>query len=147
MRRRLGAPEPQNVITTDSADYEANIQSFIDEDYDVIVTVGFALGEATLAAATANPDVHFIGVDQFQAGDDFIAGAGLAELREPDLQRGAGGLPGRHRRRQHQRVRRDRRDRRLRHDPAGRQLHARLREWRAQRQSRDINVHAQVHQR
>ncbi len=41
------------------------------------MTVGFALGEATLAAAEANPDVHFIGVDQFQAGDDFIAGAGL----------------------------------------------------------------------
>ncbi len=73
----IGAPEPQAVITTDSADYIANIQSFIDDDYNVIVTVGFALGEATLAAATENPDVHFIGVDQFQAGDDFIAGAGL----------------------------------------------------------------------
>ena len=34
------------------------------------MTVGFALGEATLAAAEANPDIHFIGVDQFQAGDD-----------------------------------------------------------------------------
>lgn len=73
----IGAPEPQSVITTDSADYVTNIQSFVDEDYDVIVTVGFALGEATLAAATENPDVHFIGVDQFQAGDDFLAGAGL----------------------------------------------------------------------
>jgi basic membrane protein A len=73
----IGAPEPQSVITTDSADYVANIQSFVDEDYDIIVTVGFALGEATLAAATENPDVHFIGVDQFQAGDDFLAGAGL----------------------------------------------------------------------
>jgi basic membrane protein A len=74
----VGAPEPQNVITTDSSDYADNIQSFVDEDYDVVVTVGFALGEATLAAATENPDVHFIGVDQFQAGDDFITGAGLA---------------------------------------------------------------------
>jgi basic membrane protein A len=73
----LGAPEPQNVITTDSADYAANINSFVDEGYDVVVTVGFALGEATLAAATENPDVHFIGVDQFQAGDDPVAGAGL----------------------------------------------------------------------
>jgi basic membrane protein A len=74
----VGAPEPQNVITTDSSDYADNIQSFVDEDYDIVVTVGFALGEATLAAATENPDVHFIGVDQFQAGDDFITGAGLA---------------------------------------------------------------------
>ncbi len=73
----LGAPEPANVITTDSSEYAANIQSFVDEEYDVVVTVGFALGEATLTAATENPDVHFIGVDQFQ-GTDFVAGAGLA---------------------------------------------------------------------
>ena len=73
----LGAPEPQSVITTDSSEYEGNIQSFIDEEYDVIVTVGFALGEATAAAAEANPDIHFIGVDQFQAGDDAAAGLGL----------------------------------------------------------------------
>jgi basic membrane protein A and related proteins len=65
----VGAPEPQSVITTDSSEYEGNIQSFIDEDYDVIVTVGFALGEATLAAAEENPDVHFVGVDQFQEND------------------------------------------------------------------------------
>ena len=73
----IGAPEPQNIITTESSEYEANIDSFVSQGYDVIVTVGFALGEATLAAAEANPDTHFIGVDQFQAGDDFIAGAGL----------------------------------------------------------------------
>lgn len=65
----IGAPEPQAVITTDSSDYVANIQSFVDQEYDIIVTVGFALGEATLAAATENPEVHFIGVDQFQAND------------------------------------------------------------------------------
>ena len=65
----LGAPEPQSIITTESSEYESNIQSFVDEDYDVVVTVGFALGEATLAAAEANPDVHFIGVDQFQANE------------------------------------------------------------------------------
>jgi len=73
----IGAPEPQNIITTESSEYETNIDSFVSQGYDVVVTVGFALGEATLAAATENPDVHFIGVDQFQAGDDFIAGAGL----------------------------------------------------------------------
>ena len=73
----IGAPEPRAVITTGSADYETNIQTLIDDDYDLIVTVGFALGAATLAAATENPDVHVIGVDQFQAGEDFITGAGL----------------------------------------------------------------------
>jgi basic membrane protein A len=33
----------------------------------VIVTVGFAMGEATVAAAKKYPNVKFIGVDQFQA--------------------------------------------------------------------------------
>jgi basic membrane protein A and related proteins len=73
----IGAPEPQSIVTTESSEYEGNIQSFIDESYDVIVTVGFALGEATAAAAEENPDVHFIGVDQFQAGDDVVAGLAL----------------------------------------------------------------------
>jgi len=62
----IGAPAPQSIVTTDSADYAANIQSFVDDEYDVIITVGFALGAATLVAATDNPDVHFVGVDQFQ---------------------------------------------------------------------------------
>ena len=35
----------------------------------MIITVGFALGEATAAAAADNPDITFIGVDQFQADD------------------------------------------------------------------------------
>jgi len=34
--------------------------------YDVIVTVGFGLGEASMQAAKAYPDVAFIGIDQFQ---------------------------------------------------------------------------------
>ncbi len=55
------------VETTDSTDYATNISSFTDQGYDVIVTVGFALGEATTAAAAANPETYFIGVDQFQA--------------------------------------------------------------------------------
>ena len=54
------------VETKDAKDYLANIQLFLDKGYDVIVTVGFALGEATVEAAKANPDVKFIGVDQGQ---------------------------------------------------------------------------------
>lgn len=52
------------IITQESADYATNIQSFVDQEYDVIVTVGFALGDATTVAAKANPEVSFIGVDQ-----------------------------------------------------------------------------------
>jgi basic membrane protein A and related proteins len=65
----IGAPAPQNIVTQSSDDYASNIQSFVDQNYDVIITVGFALGAATLEAAQANPDVHFVGVDQFQSND------------------------------------------------------------------------------
>ena len=40
-------------------DYEKNINEFIASDCDLIVTVGFLLGDATAAAATANPDQKF----------------------------------------------------------------------------------------
>jgi len=54
------------VETKDAKDYGANIALFADKGYDVIVTVGFALGEATAEASAKYPDVNFIGVDQFQ---------------------------------------------------------------------------------
>jgi len=55
------------IETTDSKDYAKNIAQFAEAKYDVIVTVGFALGEATQAAGKEYPNVKFIGVDQFQA--------------------------------------------------------------------------------
>jgi basic membrane protein A len=64
----LGA-KVQYIETADSKDYAKNIATFADEKYDVIVTVGFGMGEATVAAAATYPDVDFIGVDQFQAAD------------------------------------------------------------------------------
>ena len=51
-------------MTEDPADYAVNMQTFIDEGYQIIVTYGFALGKATAAAAMENPDVWFIGLDQ-----------------------------------------------------------------------------------
>jgi len=65
----LGLQEGEDVKyieTQDAKDYADNMQQFIDAGYDVIVTVGFALGEATTKAAQENPDIYFIGVDQFQ---------------------------------------------------------------------------------
>jgi basic membrane protein A and related proteins len=64
------------IETVDSKDYTANIGQFLREGYDVIVTVGFLLGEATTIAAKDNPDVSFIGVDQFQ-GEELPNVAGL----------------------------------------------------------------------
>jgi basic membrane protein A len=52
------------IVTQSIADYAANIQTFVDQGFDVIVTVGFLIGTDTAAAAKANPDVTFIGVDQ-----------------------------------------------------------------------------------
>ena len=56
-----------NIVTKDTADYKKNIQQFVDQKYDVIVTVGFLIGTDTLNAAKANPTIQFFGVDQFVA--------------------------------------------------------------------------------
>ena len=61
----LGA-EIKYLEPKDAKEYSQLIDQFVSAKYDVIVTVGFALGDATVAAATANPNVKFIGVDQFQ---------------------------------------------------------------------------------
>jgi basic membrane protein A len=73
--QELGA-RIQYIETTDAKDYAKNIGTFGDEGYDVIVTVGFALGEATRAAAETYPDIQFIGVDQdqFEGTIDNVAG-------------------------------------------------------------------------
>ena len=55
------------IETVDPKDYPTNINQFVSAGYDVIVTVGFLMGEATVAAAQANTGTQFIGVDQFQA--------------------------------------------------------------------------------
>lgn len=47
----------------EQADYEVNINAFIEEGCDIIITVGFLLGDATAAAAEANPDQPFAIVD------------------------------------------------------------------------------------
>jgi basic membrane protein A len=44
-------------------DYEPNINAFIAENCDIIITVGFLLGDGTKAAAEANPDTLFSIVD------------------------------------------------------------------------------------
>ena len=56
----------QYIETTDAKDYEKNISTFAEENYDVIVTVGFNLREATRHAASKYPEVKFIGIDQDQ---------------------------------------------------------------------------------
>jgi basic membrane protein A len=44
-------------------DYAVNITQFMDQDYDMIITVGFLLGEDTATFAEQNPDTNFAIVD------------------------------------------------------------------------------------
>ena len=66
-----GAQDAQNQLGIEAkyleskevADFEKNINAFIAEKCDIIITVGFLLGDATKAAAEANPTVKFSIVD------------------------------------------------------------------------------------
>jgi len=89
----------QYVETKDAKDYAANIDLFVEKNYDVIVTVGFAMGQATVEKAAKYPEINFIGVDQWQAEElanvtgllfpedkaGFMAGALAAQLSETGI--------------------------------------------------------------
>ncbi len=60
----IGAEPPPIVVPLSDADYPLLIQALIDQDFDIIVTAGPNLTAATAAAAKANPDIWFVGVDQ-----------------------------------------------------------------------------------
>lgn len=55
--------EPVVLESTSDADFEPNIEALLDQNCDLIVTVGFLLGDATEAAAIDNPDTNFTIVD------------------------------------------------------------------------------------
>lgn len=95
------------IETIAPTDYANNIQTCIDSGYDAIITVGFLLQDGTLAAAEANPNVYFIGIDQGyenppanlvgvqfredQAG--FLAGALAAQMTQTGTIAGVYGIP------------------------------------------------------
>ncbi len=67
--------EVKYLESTSEADYDPNIQAFLDEGCDIIITVGFLLGDATEAAAQANPDTKFAIVDYaYEAEYDNLLG-------------------------------------------------------------------------
>lgn len=55
--------EGKYLESKEAADYEKNINAFIEEKCDIIITVGFLLGDATKASAEANPDQKYSIVD------------------------------------------------------------------------------------
>ena len=60
----IGAAEPKSIVPTSASEYAPSIKSFVEQKFDVIITVGFNLASATVQAAHDNPDTWFIGVDQ-----------------------------------------------------------------------------------
>ncbi|HWH25265.1 MAG TPA: BMP family ABC transporter substrate-binding protein [Pseudolysinimonas sp.] len=61
--------KPRAVESASDADYADNIQTLIDADCDLIVTVGFNLSAATISAAKANPKVNFAIIDDAADAD------------------------------------------------------------------------------
>jgi basic membrane protein A len=53
----------KNLPSTSTADYAKNISTFVAQKCGIIVTVGFLMGDATKAAAVANPSQKFAIVD------------------------------------------------------------------------------------
>jgi basic membrane protein A len=61
----IGVTDPvPSIVPKDASEYAADIAQFVNQKFDVIVTVGFNLTTPTVAAAHANPNIKFVGVDQ-----------------------------------------------------------------------------------
>jgi basic membrane protein A len=53
-----------NYIESKSADdYAPNLEACVDSEPDIIVCVGFMMGDACQASVEANPDIYYIGID------------------------------------------------------------------------------------
>jgi basic membrane protein A len=55
----LATPDSDYLESQAATDFEPNINSSIERGCDLVITVGFLLGDATAAAAAANPDQKF----------------------------------------------------------------------------------------
>jgi basic membrane protein A len=53
----------RHIETVSQADYATNIAEFTDAGFDVVIGVGFLLGDALGDAAMANPGIKFVSVD------------------------------------------------------------------------------------
>jgi len=54
---------PKTVESADETVYDANLSNLADQGCNLIVTVGFALADATKAAAEANPNIDYATID------------------------------------------------------------------------------------
>jgi basic membrane protein A len=60
----IKAAAPQSVVPKDQSEYLKDIGTYVDQGYDIIVTVGFNLATPTACMAKANSGIWFVGVDQ-----------------------------------------------------------------------------------
>ncbi|MFT5197091.1 MAG: basic membrane protein A [Candidatus Promineifilaceae bacterium] len=67
----------EHIEITDARDSAMSIKHFAEQDYDIIVTVGFSLRNVTLQMAQEYPSIDFIGVDQSNNSDEVTNLAGL----------------------------------------------------------------------
>ncbi|MYG93430.1 MAG: BMP family ABC transporter substrate-binding protein [Acidimicrobiia bacterium] len=102
----FGIKETGVIETASEADYTANLNTSASENPDVLITVGFLIGTDTLEAANENPDISYIGVDQFhpeypnnyigvlfnEHEGGFIAGALAASLSQTEVIGVVGGV-------------------------------------------------------
>jgi len=77
------------IESIDIRDWQKNVSFFVDNNYDVVVTVGRNLGDVTVAVASEYPVIQFIGIDQ-QLDEEY---ANIATVYFPIEQ--AGFLAGR----------------------------------------------------
>jgi basic membrane protein A len=61
--------KPITVESNSESDFAPNIQSLLDQNCTLIITVGFALASAAGEAAIANPDVEFVSIDDVVDND------------------------------------------------------------------------------
>lgn len=67
-QKELGI-EAKYLESKTDADYAPNIETFIDGEYDLIISVGYMLADATRTAAEANPDMKFAIIDDSSCAD------------------------------------------------------------------------------
>ena len=67
-QKELGI-EAKYLESKTDADYKPNIETFVDEDYDLIICIGYALADALKAESASNPDVKFAIVDDASLAD------------------------------------------------------------------------------
>lgn len=68
--KELGV-EPKSATSKDESDYAPNISSLVDEGCNILVTVGFALANATRDSAKENTKVEYAIIDSALSNDDF----------------------------------------------------------------------------